>query len=166
MSKRATVHIWVALALVQATSVAWAAPYCCPPCKEAAQQTIDVSNDFRAGIQCTALCKHFTIAQRGACEQPAAPTQAPAPASPPAANASGSSVLVYKSADCSGDGLKLDKSNGRLEAGVYYSFAVESGGPASVFAQPDFAGSRTAPVGPTICVAPNFSISAVRIGME
>jgi hypothetical protein len=74
--------------------------------------------------------------------------------------------LVYRSENCSGEAVKLDKSTAQLEQNAFYSFAVETGGPASVFAQANYAGVRTAPVAPTICISPGFSILSMRLGPE
>jgi len=86
----------------------------------------------------------------------AAPAAAPVPA--PASGV----VLVFKSEDCSGDAVRLTGSTARLEPGVR-SFQVESGAPASAWAQADYAGPHTEPVGPSMCISPGFEIGSVRL---
>jgi hypothetical protein len=71
-------------------------------------------------------------------------------------------VLVYKSEDCSGAAVRLTGSTARLDPGLR-SFSVESGAPASVWAQADYAGSHTEPAGPSICLSPGFEIRSVRL---
>jgi hypothetical protein len=163
MSKSSYARTCGSLILVFAIGAAQAAQYCCP-CKGGEPETVDASDDMKASFQCTVACKRFTLARPGACEQAAAPAASPA-AAPAAAPASGG-VMVYRSADCSGDALRLDKSTAQLEQGAFYSFAVESGAPASAFAQANYSGMRTQPIGPSICVSPGFSISAIRLGLE
>jgi hypothetical protein len=142
------------------TASAHAAQYCCP-CKSGQPQTVDASDDLKASFECTVACKRLTVAHPGACEAPA-PAPATAPPAAPAAASGG--VLLYKSEDCSGDAVRADKSMARLEGGAFRSFAVESGAPASVFAQADYAGSHTEPVGASICLSPGFDIASVRVG--
>jgi len=159
MFRRITAKWCAALVLAFGTSMVYADPYCCP-CKGGPAQTIDVGDDLKASFECTVACKRFTLARPGACESAAAPVPAAAAAS------SGSAVLVYRSENCSGEAVKLDKSTAQLEQNAFYSFAVETGGPASVFAQANYAGVRTAPVAPTICISPGFSILSMRLGPE
>jgi hypothetical protein len=159
MSRTMTTKLWAALLLALATGWLHAAPYCCP-CKGGPAQSIDVGDDLKASFECTVACKRFTLARPGACE----PAAAPVPAA--AVTTSSSTVLIYRSDDCSGEALKLDKSTAQIEHNGFYSFAVESGGPASVFAQANYAGVRTAPVAPTICISPGFSIASMRVGSE
>ena len=86
----------------------------------------------------------------------------PAPAAAaPQAPATGV-VLAYKSEDCSGAAVRLTGSAARLDPGIR-SFLVESGAPASAWAQPDYAGSHTEPVGPSMCISPGFEIRSVRL---
>jgi len=75
-------------------------------------------------------------------------------------------VLLFKSDDCAGDASVLTQSSGQLSGATagMRSFMVESGAPASAFEKPDFAGQRSAPVGPTVCVSPGWDIAGVRIG--
>jgi hypothetical protein len=71
-------------------------------------------------------------------------------------------VRAYKSDDCSGDAVRVTGSTANLGSGVR-SFAVESGASASAWAQADYAGRHTEPVGPTICVSPGFEIRSIRL---
>jgi hypothetical protein len=159
MSGTTTIKLCAALVLALGTGLLHADPYCCP-CKSGPAQTIDVGDDLKASFECTVACKRFTLARPGACETAAAPAPAAAAAS------SGSAVLLYRSDNCSGEAVKLDKSTAQLDQNAFYSFAVETGGPASVFAQTAYAGVRTAPVAPTICISPGFSILSMRLGPE
>jgi hypothetical protein len=62
--------------------------------------------------------------------------------------------------------MRLSKSTAQLEQGAFYSFAVDSGAPASAFAQANYGGMRTQPVAASICVSPGFPISAIRVGTD
>lgn len=109
--------------------------------------------------QCSLECGGFTNVSSGKCASPPAAVTAPAAAAPPAP---AGVVLVYKSEDCSGEALRLSASTARLDPGLR-SFAVESGAPASAWAQADYAGSHTEPVGPSVCLSPGFEIRSVRL---
>jgi hypothetical protein len=140
--------------LVIATA-AQAGDYCCA-CKGEAGKTIDAPNRAIATAQCSLQCKDLGPVTGGKCAAPAS-----------AAPASTTSVLLYKSDDCSGDPAKVSQSAPSLKAaGIddIQSMSVESGGPAIGWEKPDFGGRGTGYMAPTICVAPGFEIQAVRVG--
>ena len=159
-------------ALLVALAGAWSAmaqakDYCCVCKGQSTGKAVDADDDFSASLECSLICKRPTKPKDGACEVAAAPAT---PAAPPPAAAtptpSAGRVLLFKSEDCSGAATAVTQSTGQLSgaAAGMRSFSVESGGPAAVFEKPGFGGSRTSPVGPSICVSPGWEIGGVRIG--
>ena len=161
-----TVRVAAAIGLLIYAGLSGAADYCCQCKGQAAGKTINASNRAVAIGQCSVECGNFTNVASGKCAEPApgaAPTTpAAAGTAPPAASASGRLVLAYKSADCSGDPIRLSNSTARIEQPGVGSFQVESGASATVWEKPDYAGRGTAPVGPSICVSPGFEIQSIR----
>ena len=161
-----TVRALAAIGLLASAGFSGAADYCCQCKGQAAGKTINASNRAVAVGQCSVECGNFTNVSSGKCAEPppaAAPSTPAGPATaPPAAAASGRSVLVYRSADCSGDPIRLAGSTTRIEQTGVESFQAESSTSASVWEKPDYAGRGTAPVGPSICVSPGFEIQSVR----
>jgi hypothetical protein len=150
-----------AAALCVAAAPAQSAEYCCACKGQAEGKTIESFSRGMAVGQCSLECGAFTNVTSGKCAPPP-PAAVPAPAAAAPAPASTGAVLVYKSEDCSGDAVRLRASTARLDPGMH-SFSVESGAPASAWAQTDYAGTRTEPVGPSICVAPGFEILSIKL---
>ncbi len=140
---------------------AYAADYCCTCKGQASGKTIEGFNRGMAVGQCSLECGAFTNVTSGKCPAPPATAPAPAAAPPPAPAPASGVVLVFKSEDCSGDTVRLTGSAARLEPGLR-SFRVESGAPASAWAQADYAGLHTEPVGPSMCISPGFEIASIR----
>lgn len=156
--------ITLACALAAALSVlaapAQSADYCCICKGQAGGKTIEAFNRSLAVGQCSLECGGFTNVTSGKCAAPPAAVPAPAAAAPqPSATGV---VRTYKSDDCSGDPVRLTGSTASLDSGVR-SFAVESGASASAWAQANYAGNHTEPVGPTMCVSPGFEIRSIRL---
>jgi hypothetical protein len=135
------------------------AEYCCTCEGQAEGKTIESFNRGMAVGQCSLECGAFTNVTSGKCAPPpAVPT--PAAAAPPPSSTG--VVLIYKSEDCSGGAVRLSASAARLDPGIR-SLSVESGAPVSAWAQPDYAGPHTEPVGPSICVSPGFEIRSIKL---
>lgn len=153
-------RVLAAAALSALAAPAQSAEYCCICKGQAGGKTIEAFNRGLAVGQCSLECGGFTNVSSGKCAAPPAAVPPSAAAAPP--SSSTAVVRAYKSEDCSGDAVRLTASNASLDSGVR-SFAVESGAPASAWAQTDYAGSRTEPVGPTICVSPGFEIRSIKL---
>jgi hypothetical protein len=147
-------------ALSAMAAPAQSAQYCCTCKGQAEGKTVEAFNRGIAVGQCSLECGVFTNVASGKCAPPPAAVPAPTAAAPQA-TATGV-VLAYKSEDCSGDALRLTGSSARLDPGIR-SFLVESGAPASAWAQADYAGSHTEPIGPSMCVSPGFEIRSVQL---
>jgi hypothetical protein len=137
------------------------AEYCCACKGQAEGKTIESFSRGMAVGQCSLECGAFTNVTSGKCAPPP-PAVVPAPAAAAPPPASTGVVLVYKSEDCSGDAVRLSANTARLDPGMR-SFSVESGALASAWAQADYAGTRTEPVGPSICISPGFEIRSIRL---
>jgi hypothetical protein len=150
------------------------ADYCCVCRGASTGKTVQAGDDFSAGFDCSLACKRPTLPRPGQCPAAAVPAPvtpaapAAAGATPPAASpgdATGS-VLLYSSEDCSGDASKVSTSVPDLaerNIRAIRSFAVESGMLAAVWQKAGYAGGRTEPVGPSICVSPGWEVGAVRL---
>lgn len=159
------VHVLAAAALSILAAPARSAEYCCICKGQGAGKTIEGFNRGMAVGQCSLECGSFTNVTSGKCAAPPAavpapPAAVPAPAAapPPPTGA----VLAYKTDDCSGDAVRVTASTASLDSGLR-SFTVESGAPASAWAQTGYAGSHTEPVGPTLCVSPGFEIRSIKL---
>jgi hypothetical protein len=133
-----------------------AGDYCCSCKGESVGRNIEAPNRALATAKCSLECKDLELVTGGKCAAPASATPSGT-----------TSVLLYKSDDCSGDPAKLGKSTPNLKsAGIddIQSMSVESGGPAIGFEKPDFGGRGTGYMAPTICISPGFEIQAVRVG--
>ena len=134
-------------------------PFCCE-CKDGKKHLLDESNIAMAGSKCSLKCKRPTLPEKGACE---APTPAPAAAAPsPAPKATAGAAALFKSEDCSGESVRIEKSEAQLGAGML-SYQVDSG-LVSAYAKPNFAGASTQPIVGSMCVSPGFAIGSVKIG--
>lgn len=153
-----------------AAAPVWAKDFCCP-CENGQMISVDERNSMMATMKCSLMCKDATRAVSGQCKVAAAePPKAPAAeAAPVQKGAAGGEVLLFATDDCSGDSKTVTASSSdisSLAADGLYSFQVASGGPASVWSNIGFAGSRTQPVVPSLCVSPGFQIKSVRIGTD
>lgn len=156
-------RVLVAALISVFTAPVYAADYCCTCKGQASGKTMEAFNRGMAVGQCSLECGAFTNVTSGKCAAPpAAVAPAPAAAPPPAPASASGVVLVFKSEDCSGDAVRLTGSTARLEPGIR-SFQVESGAPASAWAQADYVGLHSEPVGPSICISPGFEIASVRL---
>jgi hypothetical protein len=155
-----------AVVLLGAAGLVQAKDYCCICQGQPSGKTISAFNQGLAVGQCSLECGDFTNVTAGKCPEPPPAAAVPAPAAaptPPTQPAPAGTVLVYQSADCSGEPIRLTGSMSRLPASGLQSFRVESGAPASAWEKPDFSGRSSEPVAPSICVAPGFEIQAIRL---
>jgi hypothetical protein len=160
MRNRIATSMLMAVLGVAATS-AHADDYCCTCKNEKTGTTINASSRASAVIKCVQQCLQPGIVTAGKCE--AASAAAPTAAAPIAAT----SVMLYRSEDCSGEPARVGKSTPNLKAvGIdgIRSMSLESGGPAAGWRKPDFGGRSTGYMAPTICVSPGFEIQSVRVG--
>lgn len=155
-------QLTLGVALLTAAVSGQAKDYCCVCEGQTAGKTISSFNQGMAIGQCSMECGSFTNVTAGKCPEPP-PAAAPAPAPAPAPARPTGVVLVYQSEDCSGNPIRVEGSIGRVSTSGLLSFQVESGGPASVFEKPDYAGRGTAPVAGSMCIAPGFEIQSVRL---
>ena len=154
------------LAIVVA-ALSWAAPgwgkdYCCP-CENGEMISVDERNSMMASMKCSLLCKDATPAVTGQCKVAAA---GPAPTQKATI---GAEVALFANEDCSGSAASVTASGNdlaSLAADGLYSFQVVSGGPASVWSGASFSGTRTQPVGPSLCVSPGWRIRSLKIGAD
>jgi hypothetical protein len=74
-------------------------------------------------------------------------------------------VLLFASADCSGNPTRINASTPKLadQSIAAHSFAVESGLPASAWQKAEYSGANTELVRPSICVSPGWEIASVRL---
>ena len=159
-SKINLAHCIFALTFAFATGSARADAFCCE-CRDGKKHDLDESNMVVAGSKCTAKCKRLTVPKKGACQAPAPETSAATPAAP-SASAGGAVATAYKSDDCSGDGIKIEKSEAQLSTGVQ-SYQVERG-VVRAFEKSNFAGASTSPVLGSMCVSPGWSIGSIKLG--
>ena len=143
------------------TALTQAADYCCQCKGQDTGKSISAPNRAVAVGQCSLECGTFTNVASGKCAAPP-PAATPTPATT-AAPASGTVVLAYRSADCSGEPIRVDRSTARLAQSEVLSFQVESGNSGSAWEKTDYAGRGTAPVGPSICVSPGFQIQSIQL---
>lgn len=149
-----------------AAALSWAAPgwgkdYCCP-CESGEMISVDERNSMMASMKCSLLCKDVTTAVTGQCKVAAAE---PAPTQ----KAGAAEVALFATEDCSGNASAVTASSNDLAplaADGLYSFQVLSGGPASVWSGTSFSGTRTQPVGPSLCVSPGWRIKSLKIGAD
>ncbi len=159
----ATVRLLVAAGLLASAGLLHAAAdYCCVCKGQTTGKTINAPSGTIALGQCSLECGNFTKPAPGKCAE-AAPTAAPTPAAAPTPPAGGSVVLTYRSADCTGDPIRVTASTARVGQSGVLSFQMESGASASVWEKADYAGRGTAPVGPSLCVSPGFEIQSIRL---
>jgi hypothetical protein len=151
----------VAAGLLGWVGLTGAADYCCQCKGQEAAKSISAPNRAVAVGQCSVECGAFTSVASGKCAAPPA-AATPTPATTTPAPASSSVVLVFRSADCSGDPIRVNSSSSRLAEAEVWSFQVESGNSASAWEKTDYAGRGTAPVGPSICVSPGFRILSIQ----
>jgi len=144
------------------TAPGWGKDYCCP-CENGEMISVDERNSMMASMKCSLLCKDATRAVSGQCQVAAAE---PAPAKE---GGSSGEVTLFTTADCSGNPVTVTVSSNDLSslaADGLYSFQVQTGGPASVWSDIGFAGTRTYPVAPTICISPGWQIKSLKIGTD
>ncbi len=151
---------------IAAVALSWAAPgwgkdYCCS-CENGEMISVDERNSMMASMKCSLLCKDATPAVAGQCKA-AATVPAPTP------KAAGAEVALFATEDCSGNAATVTASSNDLASLAtdgLYSFQVLSGSPASVWSGTSFSGSRTQPVGPSLCVSPGWRIKSLKIGAD
>jgi hypothetical protein len=154
MRYQTSISVFVAGLLFAAT--AQAGDYCCTCKEETTGKSIEAPNRTLASAKCSLQCGGLALVTSGKCAVPA-----------PAASAGSTSVLLYKSDDCSGDPARVSQSTPNLKAvGIdgIQSMSVESGEAAIGWEKPDFGGRGTGYMAPSICVSPGFEIQGVRIG--
>jgi len=151
------------VALSAAAGTVWADDFCCR-CKDKKTYDVEANDELTAGLECSLKCKRPTRAKPGRCEVPAASTPPAAAAQPDTAAGKGGALALYSSADCSGDGKRVQASSANLaSAGISgaRSYMVESGAAAG-WEKADFAGRNIEMVGAGVCVSPGFEIGSVR----
>lgn len=124
---------------------------------------VDERSSMMASMKCSLLCKDATRAVSGQCQVAAAE---PAPAQ---AGGTSGEVMLFTTADCSGNLVTVTASSNDLSslaADGLYSFQVLSGGPAGVWSDIGFSGTRTFPVAPSLCISPGWQIKSLRIGTD
>jgi hypothetical protein len=145
----------IAGALALLGGPAAADPFCCV-CKDGKQYPLDESNMAMAGTKCSLKCKRPTLAKEGSCEVPA-----PAPSAAAPSAATSASAMLFKSDDCSGESMKIDKSNTKLDG--IRSYQVDSG-VVTAYEKADYAGASMRPVVGSMCVSPGWAIGSVKVG--
>jgi hypothetical protein len=158
----ATVRLLIAAGLLGSAGLVHAGDYCCTCKGQTVGKTINASSRALAVGQCSLECGNFTNVSSNKCAEPP-PAATPTPAPAPTPSASGSVVLAYQSADCSGDPIRVTAPAKHMAQSGVLSFQVESGASATVWEKADYAGRGTAPVAPTLCVSPGFEIQSIQL---